>query len=90
VTGRIGASQREVQDILATLWQTDVSVGSVGALEQGVSAALAAPVVVDSCNAGGHDLSAVEDPGRREREGTVRRAKLGEYRDRSLRGISLD
>jgi transposase len=33
LTGRIGASQREVQDILATLWQTDVSVGSVGALE---------------------------------------------------------
>src|SRR5215510_5225150 len=27
LTGRIGASQREVQDILATLWQTDVSVG---------------------------------------------------------------
>jgi transposase len=44
LTGRIGASQREAQDILATLWQTDVSVGGVGALEQAVSAALATPV----------------------------------------------
>jgi transposase len=44
LTGRIGASQREVQDIFATLWQTDVSVGGIGALEQAVSAALAAPV----------------------------------------------
>ena len=33
LTGRIGASQREVQDILATLCQTDVSVGSIGVLE---------------------------------------------------------
>jgi transposase len=44
VTGRMGASQREVQDLLATLCQTEVSVGSVGALEQAVSAALAQPV----------------------------------------------
>jgi hypothetical protein len=44
LTGRIGASQREVHDILETLCQTDVSVGGVGALEQAVSAALAAPV----------------------------------------------
>jgi transposase len=44
LTGRIGASQREVQDILATLCQTEVSVGSIGALEQAVSAALATPV----------------------------------------------
>jgi transposase len=45
LTGRIGASQREVQDIFATLYQTEVSVGGIGALEQAVSAALAAPVV---------------------------------------------
>jgi transposase len=44
LTGRMGASQREVQDILATLCQTDVSVGGIGALEQAVSAALAEPV----------------------------------------------
>jgi hypothetical protein len=45
LTGRIGASQREVQDILATVCQTDVSIGGIGALEQAVSAAVAAPVV---------------------------------------------
>jgi transposase len=44
LTGRIGASQREVQDILATLYQTEVSIGGIGALEQAVSTALAAPV----------------------------------------------
>src|SRR5882724_7306883 len=45
LTGRIGASQREVQDLFATLYQLEVSVGGIGALEQAVSAALAAPVV---------------------------------------------
>jgi hypothetical protein len=44
LTGRIGASQREVQDILATLYQAEVSVGGIGVLEQAVSGALAAPV----------------------------------------------
>jgi transposase len=44
LTGRIGASQREVHEIFATLYQTAVSVGSVGALEQAVSEALATPV----------------------------------------------
>jgi len=38
LTGRIGASQREVQDLLATLYQVEVSVGGIGALEQAVSA----------------------------------------------------
>lgn len=44
LTGRIGASQREVQEILATLCETEVSVGSITALEQAVSTALATPV----------------------------------------------
>jgi len=44
LAGRIGVSQREVQDILATVCHTGVSVGSVGALEQAVSAAVATPV----------------------------------------------
>jgi transposase len=44
LTGRIGASHREVQEILATLCQTEVSVGSITALEQAVSIALATPV----------------------------------------------
>lgn len=45
LTGRSGASQREVQDLFATLYQMEVSVGGIGALEQAVSAALAAPGV---------------------------------------------
>jgi len=44
LTGRIGASQREVQEVLATVCQTELSVGSVAALEQAVSTALAVPV----------------------------------------------
>src|SRR5262245_57924378 len=44
LTGRIGASHREVQEILATLCQTEVSVGSITALERAVSTALATPV----------------------------------------------
>jgi transposase len=44
LTGRIGASQREVQEMLATLCQTEVSVGSIAALEHSVSTALAVPV----------------------------------------------
>src|SRR5689334_13605330 len=44
VTGRIGASHREVQEILATLCQTEVSVGSITALAQAVRTALVTPV----------------------------------------------
>ncbi len=44
LTGRIGASQREVHEILAAVCQTEVSVGSIAALEQAVSTALATPV----------------------------------------------
>ena len=44
MTGRIGARQREGQDSLATLGQTDVSVGSRGAVEQVGSTAGAPPV----------------------------------------------
>jgi len=44
LTGRIGASHREVQEMLVTLWQTEMSVGSITVLEQAVSTALATPV----------------------------------------------
>jgi transposase len=44
LTGRMGASQREAQEILETLFGTEVSVGSIAALEQAVSDALAEPV----------------------------------------------
>jgi hypothetical protein len=44
LTGRIGVSQRAVQDLFATVSQLEVSVGGIGTLEQAVSAALAEPV----------------------------------------------
>lgn len=44
LTGRIGASQREVHEVLAAVCHTEVSVGSIAALEQAVSTALAVPV----------------------------------------------
>ncbi len=44
LTGRVGASQREVEEVLETVCHTDVGLGSIAALEQAVSEALAAPV----------------------------------------------
>ena len=44
LTGRVGMSHREVQDVLATVFHTEVSLGSITALEQAVSTALAASV----------------------------------------------
>jgi transposase len=44
VTEWMGARHREIQELLATLCQTEVSVGSITALEQAVRTALATPV----------------------------------------------
>lgn len=44
VTGRLGVSQRDATEMLATLFHTDLALGSLPALEQQVSAALAEPV----------------------------------------------
>jgi transposase len=44
LTGRMGASQREVHEILGTLFATEVSVGSIAGMEHAVSEALAEPV----------------------------------------------
>jgi transposase len=44
LTGRMGASQREVHEVLAAVCHTEVSVGSIATLEQAVSMALAVPV----------------------------------------------
>src|SRR5262245_52895668 len=44
LTGRVGMSHREVQDILAAVFHTAVSLGSIAALEQAVRAALEVPV----------------------------------------------
>jgi len=44
LSGRSGASHREGQEVLAALFHADVSLGSIPALEQAVSEALAHPV----------------------------------------------
>jgi transposase len=44
LTGRIGVSQREVEEVLQTVFHTDLSLGSISAQEDQVSAALAEPV----------------------------------------------
>jgi hypothetical protein len=44
LTGRCGVSQRDAQELLGTLYQVEVGLGSIAALEAQVSDALAAPV----------------------------------------------
>jgi transposase len=44
LTGRFGTSQRDVQEILQTIFHTDLSLGSIPAQEDQMSAALAEPV----------------------------------------------
>jgi len=43
-TGRLGASQRDMEEVMETVFHTDLSLGSVPALEEAVSSALAHPV----------------------------------------------
>jgi len=43
-TGRLGVSQRDVAELLETVFHTDLSLGSIPAVEAEVSAALATPV----------------------------------------------
>jgi hypothetical protein len=44
LTGRVGASQREVEEVLETVFHTPIGLGSISALADSVSAALAEPV----------------------------------------------
>jgi len=44
LTGRLGVSQRDVEEVLETVFHADLGLGSIPALEQAVSDALAQPV----------------------------------------------
>lgn len=44
VTGRLGVSQRDADEMLATVFHTELGLGTIPALEQAVSAAVAQPV----------------------------------------------
>jgi transposase len=70
LTGRLGVSQRDVEEVMDTLFHTDVSLGSVSALEQDVSAALAQPVAAAQSYV--HAQPAVNADETSWREGTTR------------------
>jgi transposase len=66
LTGRCGVSQRETQEILATLCQVPVGLGSIAALERQVSAALAAPVGEAQAHVQAQPVANVDETGWRE------------------------
>jgi transposase len=67
LSGRIGASHREVQEVLATVFQTEVSVGSIAGLEQAVSEALAEPVAEVTCYVQQHHVRNADETRWREK-----------------------
>lgn len=69
--GRQGVSQRDAQEMLATVFHLGVSLGSIGALEQQVSAAVAAPVAEAQAYVQAQPVANVDETG--WREGTQRR-----------------
>jgi transposase len=67
LTGRMGASQREVHEMLETLFATEVSVGSIAAVEHAVSKALAEPVAEATRYVQRQHMRNVDETGWRER-----------------------
>ena len=66
LTGRCGVSQREAQEILATVGHVAVGLGSIAALERQVSAALAAPVAEAQAHVRAQSVTNVDETGWRE------------------------
>jgi transposase len=71
LAGRQGLSQRDTQELLGTLLHLNLSLGSIGALEQQVSAAVAAPVAEAQVYVQAQPVANVDETG--WREGTQRR-----------------
>jgi transposase len=67
LTGRVGASQREVEEVLETVFHTDLGLGSISALEQAVSEALAQPVAEAQAYVQAQPVTNVDETGWRER-----------------------
>ena len=67
LTGRMGASQREVHEILGTLFAPEVSVGSIATLEQAVSGALVEPVAEATRYVQRQHMRNVDETGWREK-----------------------
>jgi transposase len=71
LTGRQGLSQRDAQELLGTLCHLELSLGSIGTLEQQASAAVAAPVAEAQGYVQTQPVANVDETG--WREGTHRR-----------------
>jgi transposase len=71
LTGRQGLSQRDAQQLLGVLFHLALSLGSIGTLEQQVSAAVAGPVAEAHAFVQAQPMANVDETG--WREGTQRR-----------------
>jgi transposase len=66
-TGRLGVSQRDVAELLETVFHTDLGLGSIPALEQSVSEALAQPVTEAQAYVQAQPVTNVDETSWRER-----------------------
>ena len=67
LTGRIGASQREVKEVLEAVFHADLGLGSIPALAQAVSEALAQPVAEAQAYVQAQPVNNVDETSWRER-----------------------
>ena len=67
LTGRIGVSQRDVEEVMQTMFHTDISLGSIPAQEEQVSAALAEPVQAVQTYVQQQPVQNVDETGWREK-----------------------
>jgi transposase len=66
LTGRLGISQRDTEEALDALFHTEVSLGSIPALQQAVSTALAAPVAAAQAHVQAQPTQNVDETSWRE------------------------
>jgi len=67
LAGRMGVSQRDVEEVMQTVFHTDISLGSIPAQEDQVSAALAAPVQEAQTYVQQHPVQNVDETSWREK-----------------------
>lgn len=66
LTGRMGVSQRDSEEMMGALFRTDISLGSIPAQQEQVSAALAKPVEEARVYVQGQPVNNVDETGWRE------------------------
>jgi transposase len=66
LSGRLGASQRDSEEVLHTVFHSAISLGSIGALEQQVSAALEQPVAAATAHVQAQAAVNVDETGWRQ------------------------